>query len=57
MTPSLKHLLLYADDGEDMLNRIVTGDESLVHHYQPETKRGSVQWKHPYWPTTKKPEV
>jgi hypothetical protein len=23
---------------EDMLNRIVTGDESWVHHYQPESK-------------------
>jgi hypothetical protein len=26
---SLQHLLQYANDGEDMLNRIVTGDESL----------------------------
>jgi hypothetical protein len=25
---SLQHLLRYADEGEDMLNRIVTGDES-----------------------------
>jgi hypothetical protein len=24
-----------------MLARIVTGDESLVHHYQPETERAS----------------
>jgi hypothetical protein len=30
---SLQHLLRYADEGEDMLNRIVTrtGDESLIH--------------------------
>jgi hypothetical protein len=27
--------LTYADEGEDMLNRIVIGDESWVHHYQP----------------------
>jgi hypothetical protein len=33
---SLQHLLQYADEGEDMLDRIVTGDESYVHHYQPE---------------------
>jgi hypothetical protein len=32
---SLQRLLRYAD-GEDMLNRIVTGDESWLHHYQPE---------------------
>jgi hypothetical protein len=29
-----------------MLNRIVTGDESWVHHYQPESKYASLQWKH-----------
>jgi hypothetical protein len=38
----LQHLLRYAD-GEDMLNGIITGDESWVHHYQPESKRASVQ--------------
>jgi hypothetical protein len=34
---SLQHLLWYADEGEDMLNRIVAEDESWVHHnsYQP----------------------
>jgi hypothetical protein len=45
MGPSLQRLLRYADEGEDMLNRIVTGDESWVHHYQPESKRATVQWK------------
>jgi hypothetical protein len=54
---SLQHLLRYADEGEDMLNRIVTGEESLVHHYQPESKCTSVQWKHPSSPSTKKLEV
>jgi hypothetical protein len=47
MDLSLQHLLRYADEGEDMLNRIVTGDESWVHHYQPESKCASIQWKHP----------
>jgi hypothetical protein len=28
----------YHDEGHDMLAQIVTGDESWVHHYQPETK-------------------
>jgi hypothetical protein len=40
-----------------MLNRIVTGDESWVHHYQPESKRALVQWKHPSSPSTKKFKV
>jgi hypothetical protein len=48
---------LYADEGEDMLNMIVTGDESWVHHYQPESKHASVQWKHPSSPSTKKFKV
>jgi hypothetical protein len=39
----LQHLLLYTDEREDMLNRIVTGDESWVQHYQPESKHASMQ--------------
>jgi histone-lysine N-methyltransferase SETMAR len=43
----LQYLLRYEDEGEDMLNRIVTGNKSWLHHYQPESKHASVQWKHP----------
>jgi hypothetical protein len=50
---SLQHLLRYADEEEDKLNRIVAGDESWVHHYQPDSTRVSVQWKHPSSPSTK----
>jgi hypothetical protein len=45
--------LWYANEGEDMLNRIVTGDDLWVHHYQPESKRASMQWKHPGSPSAK----
>jgi hypothetical protein len=38
MSLSFHHLLQYAD-GDDMPKRIVTGDESWVHHYQPGSKR------------------
>ena len=44
---SLQHLQRYQDEGDDLLARIVTGDESWVHHYGPETKRASMQWKIP----------
>jgi hypothetical protein len=54
---SLQHLLRYAEEGEDILNRIVTGDESWVHHYQPKLNCASMQWKHPSSPSTKKLEV
>jgi hypothetical protein len=50
---SLQHFLRYVDEREDMLHRIVTGDKSWVHHYQPELKRASVQCKHPSSPSTK----
>jgi hypothetical protein len=44
---SLQHLMWYTDEGDDdTLNTIVTGDESWMHHYQPESKRASMQWKH-----------
>jgi hypothetical protein len=48
---TLQHLLRYADGGEDMLNRTVTGDESWVYHYQPQPKHASMQWKHPSSPS------
>jgi hypothetical protein len=54
---SLQHLLWYADEGEDMLNRTVTGDDSSVHHYESKSKRGSMQWEHPSSPSTKKFKV
>jgi hypothetical protein len=56
---ALQHFLRYADEREktSMLNRIVTGDESWVLHYQPESKHASVQWKHPSSPSAKKFKV
>jgi histone-lysine N-methyltransferase SETMAR len=49
---TLQHLLRYADEGEDMLNRIVTGDKSWVHHYI-----ALMQWKHTSSPSAKKCNV
>jgi len=44
----------YNREGDNILNRIITGDETWVHHYKPETKRQSMQWKHPSSPSSKK---
>lgn len=41
-------------EGETFLQRIVTGDETWVHHYTPETKRASMQWKHVTSPSPRK---
>ena len=51
---SLQHLNRYTEEGEDFMARIVTGDKSWVHHFQPESKRYSVKWKHSTLPTKKK---
>ncbi|XP_052823631.1 uncharacterized protein LOC128247664 [Octopus bimaculoides] len=44
----------YDNEGEELLSKIVTGDETWVHHYETESKRHSIEWKHPGSPTTKK---
>ena len=44
----------YNREGDNFLNRIITGDETWVHYYEPETKRQSMQWKHASSPSSKK---
>jgi len=43
-----------ASDDETFLSRVITGDESWVYGYDPETKRQSSQWKGPMSPWPKK---
>jgi hypothetical protein len=57
MVPSFQRLLQYGDEGEDILNRTVTGNKSWLHHYQPKSKCASVQWKYPSLPSAKKFKV
>jgi hypothetical protein len=40
-----------------MLNRLVTGNKSWVHHYEPEAKRALMQWKYSSSLSTKKFKV
>ncbi|KAJ4425648.1 hypothetical protein ANN_27844 [Periplaneta americana] len=42
---SQRHLSRYEEEGDDFLNRIVTSDETWVHHYTPESKRSSMLWR------------
>jgi len=37
-----------------ILERTVTGDEICVHHYNPESKRQNMEWRHPSSPAQKK---
>jgi len=40
-----KFLDMLEDEGENVYSRIVTGDETWVHHTNPEMKRQSMVWK------------
>ena len=51
---SLDVLTHFHQEGNDFLNRIVTGDETWVYHDTPETKRQSMQWKHTTLPVVTK---
>jgi len=44
----------YRHEGNDFLLRIVTGDESWFHHFEPETKLQSMEWRHLHSPSKKK---
>ncbi|GFQ74107.1 hypothetical protein TNCT_133041 [Trichonephila clavata] len=47
---SLQHSLHYRDDGGDFLKPTVAGDETWCHHFQPEGKSISIQWRFSYSP-------
>ena len=47
-------LLEYCHSEKTFLQRIVTGDETWVHHFEPELKRASMEWRHPTSPRSKK---
>lgn len=57
MMTCLDHLETYHRDGAAFLESIVTGDETWVHHFTPESKQASMSWKHPWSPPLKKFKV
>ena len=40
-------LEVYNANPEDFHTRLVTGDETWLHHWDPDSKKESMQWKHP----------
>jgi hypothetical protein len=46
MGSALKFLKHYAQEGDEFLDSIVTGDETWVFHHTPESKQQSLQWHH-----------
>jgi histone-lysine N-methyltransferase SETMAR len=47
-------LLAQYENGDDFLLKILTGDETWLHHFEPETKRQSMEWHHANSPKKKK---
>ena len=47
-------LEVYNANPEDFHTRFVTGEETWLHHWDPDTKKESMQWKHPGSPPPKK---
>lgn len=45
---------IYNADPDNFHARLVTGDETWIHHWDPETKQESMQWKHKHSPAPKK---
>jgi hypothetical protein len=54
MWSSLMLFQCYEEHGEAFVSRIVTGDETWVFHYTPESKAELMTWKHPHSPVKKK---
>jgi hypothetical protein len=52
LTPNRKSTVL--QDDPSFMSRVITGDESWVYEYGPETKQQSSQWKSPGSPRPKK---
>jgi histone-lysine N-methyltransferase SETMAR len=44
----------YGAEGDNFLERIITGDETWNHHYETESKHQSMNWKHRHSPTKEK---
>jgi histone-lysine N-methyltransferase SETMAR len=49
-----RHLAPYYKEGDNFLQWIITDDNTWIHHYQSETKKKSMQWKHLSSPVVKK---
>jgi len=47
-------LAIYSETPDNVLSRIITGDETWIHHWDPDTKQESMQWKHVNSPPCRK---
>ena len=57
MAACVSHLQQYHKEEYAFLSCIITADETWCHHFEPESKRQSQQWKHLNSPPPKKSEA
>jgi len=55
MGSALKFLTRYAQEGDEFLDSIVTGDKTWGFHHTPESNQQSLQWRHTHSPQNQKP--
>ena len=46
VTSSQEFLDLFTSEQDKFVRHIVTGDETWIHHWNPESKQESMQWRH-----------
>jgi len=54
LTSSQEFLDLFTSDQDKFVWHIVTGDETWIHHWDPESKQESMQWRHASSPPPRK---
>ena len=54
---SKANLVRFEADPDHFVEHFLTQDECWIHHFQPETKRQSMQWKHSTSAASKKAKV
>ena len=54
VTTSQEFVDLFESDSVKFVRQIVTGDETWVHHWDPESKVESMQWRHASSPPPRK---
>ena len=57
LVTSEANLARFEADPDHFVERFLTQDECWVHHFEPETKKQSMQWKHSTSPTPKNAKV
>ncbi|GFT67264.1 hypothetical protein NPIL_666351 [Nephila pilipes] len=54
MSVSMQHFMRFQEMGYQLFSRIIAADEIWRHHFDPDTKSKSMDWRYPSSPRPKK---